>query len=60
VPDATGHDRNAGKALKLFFSSLAKTPISVMAGLVPAIHAFFAELSKNVDVRDKRGHDDFA
>jgi hypothetical protein len=29
-----------------------------MAGLVPAIHAFLAEGSKeNVDARDKRGHD---
>jgi hypothetical protein len=31
-----------------------------MAGLVPAIHAFSAELKarkKDVDARDKRGHD---
>jgi len=31
----------------------------VMAGLVPAIHAMPAEQSKkDVDARDKRGHDD--
>ena len=29
----------------------------VMAGLVPAIHAF-ARRAKNVDARDKPGHDD--
>ena len=29
----------------------------VMAGLVSAIHGFFA-LKKDVDARDKRGHDD--
>ena len=28
----------------------------VMAGLVPAIHAFI-EATKDVDARDKRGHD---
>jgi hypothetical protein len=32
-----------------------------MAGLVPAIHAFLADLAesrtKDVDARDKRGHD---
>jgi hypothetical protein len=31
----------------------------VMAGLVPAIHAFLVEGRKqNVDARDKRGHDE--
>jgi hypothetical protein len=31
---------------------------AVMAGLVPAIHAFLAEgPKKDVDARDKRGHD---
>jgi hypothetical protein len=32
----------------------------VMAGLVPAIHAFFScfGAGKNVDARDKPGHDD--
>ncbi len=30
---------------------------SVMAGLVPAIHAFLDECGKDVDARDKRGHD---
>jgi hypothetical protein len=29
-----------------------------MAGLVPAIHAFIETLEKDVDGRDKRGHDD--
>jgi hypothetical protein len=30
-----------------------------MAGLVPAIHVFFLSASpKDVDARDKRGHDD--
>jgi hypothetical protein len=30
----------------------------VMVGLVPAIHALLAELGKkDVDARDKRGHD---
>jgi hypothetical protein len=28
-----------------------------MAGLVPAIHAFPAEVQQDVDARDKRGHD---
>jgi hypothetical protein len=30
---------------------------AVMAGLVPAIHAFLAATVKDVDARDKRGHD---
>jgi hypothetical protein len=30
---------------------------SVMAGLVPAIHAFFLAPLSDVDARDKRGHD---
>jgi hypothetical protein len=30
----------------------------VMAGLVPAIHAFDAVGSKDVDARHKAGHDD--
>jgi hypothetical protein len=29
-----------------------------MAGLVPAIHAFVAAQKKDVDARDKRGHDE--
>jgi hypothetical protein len=29
-----------------------------MAGLVPAIHAFLANCSKDVDARHKAGHDD--
>jgi hypothetical protein len=28
-----------------------------MAGLVPAIHAFLPAAKKDVDARDKRGHD---
>ena len=31
----------------------------VMAGLVPAIHAFLARLHQDVDARDKPGHDEF-
>jgi len=29
-----------------------------MAGLVPAIHVSLAAFKKDVDARDKRGHDD--
>jgi hypothetical protein len=29
-----------------------------MAGLVAAIHVFAIQLNKDVDGRDKRGHDD--
>jgi hypothetical protein len=29
-----------------------------MAGLVPAIHGLLADLRKDVDARDKRGHDE--
>jgi hypothetical protein len=29
-----------------------------MAGLVPAIHVFFATLKQDVDARDKPGHDE--
>jgi hypothetical protein len=29
----------------------------VMAGLVPAIHVLVLQSSKDVDARDKRGHD---
>jgi hypothetical protein len=32
--------------------------ISVMAGLVPAIHVLFPATEKDVDARDKPGHDD--
>jgi len=36
----------------------ARVPFGVMAGLVPAIHVFLAEgHKKDVDARDKRGHD---
>jgi hypothetical protein len=31
----------------------------VMAGLVPAIHVFLAADAKDVDARDKPGHDEF-
>jgi hypothetical protein len=34
---------------------LAFNPVLVMAGLDPAIHVFAAK--KDVDARDKRGHD---
>jgi hypothetical protein len=30
----------------------------VMAGLVPAIHAFIADTSEDVDARHKAGHDE--
>jgi len=29
-----------------------------MAGLVPAVHVFAAAEAKDVDARDKRGHDE--
>jgi hypothetical protein len=29
-----------------------------MAGLVPAIHVLLTAFKKDVDARDKRGHDD--
>jgi hypothetical protein len=29
-----------------------------MAGLVPAIHVFLADSDRDVDARDKPGHDD--
>jgi len=31
--------------------------LSVMAGLVPAIHVFATKKKKDVDARDKPGHD---
>jgi hypothetical protein len=31
----------------------------VMAGLIPAIHVFSTAESKDVDARDKPGHDEF-
>jgi hypothetical protein len=31
---------------------------AVMAGLVPAIHALLLAETKNVDARDKPGHDE--
>jgi hypothetical protein len=31
---------------------------TVMAGLVPAIDVFLAVVAKNVDARDKPGHDE--
>jgi hypothetical protein len=30
-----------------------------MAGLVPAIHVFYAPARKDVDARHRAGHDDF-
>jgi hypothetical protein len=49
--------------MKPLFSvpNASTSPLTVMAGLVPAIHAFFyadREVSVNVDGRDKPGHDD--
>jgi hypothetical protein len=38
-------------------SIMAKRLSGVMAGLVPAIHALLRVRSKDVDARDKRGHD---
>ena len=32
---------------------------SVMPGLVPGIHVFLCDSSKNVDGRDKPGHDEY-
>jgi hypothetical protein len=37
----------------------AQLVFPVMAGLVPAIHVLGAAERKNVDARDKPGHDDF-
>jgi hypothetical protein len=37
---------------------LAKTSSTVMAGLVPAIHAFLQFTNVDVDARHKAGHDD--
>ncbi len=42
--------------LRLKLSMIAASHAAVMAGLVPAIHAL-AESKKDVDARDKRGHD---
>jgi hypothetical protein len=35
----------------------AVTSVFVMAGLVPAIHVLLVAKKKDVDARDKRGHD---
>jgi hypothetical protein len=32
--------------------------VFVMAGLVPAIHVLLQNFKKDVDARDKRGHDE--
>src|SRR5215475_10722801 len=42
------------------FMRLARALHVVMAGLVPAIHVFFAQSKQDVDARDKRGHDGVA
>jgi hypothetical protein len=34
------------------------TPLLVMAGLVPAIHVLLHKRKKDVDARDKPGHDE--
>ena len=36
---------------------VAQDIAAVMAGLVPAIHVFLGASKKDVDARDKRGHD---
>src|SRR5262245_52992570 len=36
----------------------APPSLHVMAGLVPAIHVFLSRGTKNVDARDKPGHDE--
>jgi len=43
-------------ALRLSLLKIAAAHFGVMAGLVPAIHAL-SESKKDVDARDKRGHD---
>ena len=35
----------------------ARDILSVMAGLVPATHVCLLRMTKDVDARDKRGHD---
>jgi hypothetical protein len=37
--------------------SAIETPSIVMAGLVPAIHGLGCPVKKDVDARDKPGHD---
>jgi hypothetical protein len=37
----------------------SSAPLSVMAGLDPAIHVFLSRRSQGVDHRDKRGDDSF-
>jgi hypothetical protein len=37
---------------------MRESHLSVMAGLDPAIHAFLADEKKDVDARDKPGHDE--
>src|SRR5258706_5771394 len=52
-------DTSATKALNLLNEAMNVSPGDglVMAGLVPAIHAFGLQMSQDVNARDKRGHD---
>jgi hypothetical protein len=43
--------------MKASITSVIETPSPVMAGLVPAIHVVFYQSTKDVDARDKPGHD---
>jgi hypothetical protein len=48
----------ASKSSRAVVLGQAKLAKPVMAGLVPAIHVFCLSGSKDVDARDKRGHDE--
>jgi hypothetical protein len=39
------------------FAALERFTTTVMPGLVPGIHALLCGQTKDVDARDKRGHD---
>jgi hypothetical protein len=70
MPDASGWTNSEGASRRLLAAVHACVPRSgnwraaeivtaiVMAGLVPAIHVFLPVGTKNVDARDKPGHDD--
>jgi hypothetical protein len=45
-------------AAAVIISRLENGSLFVMAGLVPAIHAFLVYRSQDVDARDKPGHDE--
>jgi len=48
----------ARQAREAFSNHLKMIRFFVMAGLVPAIHAFLAQCSQDVDARHKAGHDE--